>query len=136
MRALRASGSHRSAVYRGGQLIDIDAKRLVPGALIALEAGALVPADARLLQQTDLSINESVLTGESTPVSKVTEQLSGELLIGDRRNMIYQGTIVSRGNTVAMVTATGDDTALGHLVSITRQHDHYYATRSRRCRAC
>jgi Ca2+-transporting ATPase len=119
MRALRDLGSHRAGVYRDGQLMDIDAKELVLGDLITLEAGALVPADARLLQQTNLSIDESILTGESTSVSKASDELSGDLLVSDRRNMVSQGTIVSRGNALALVTATGDDTELGRLVQIT-----------------
>jgi Ca2+-transporting ATPase len=119
MKALRDLSSHRAAVYRNGLLVDINAEELVPGDLINLEAGMLVPADARLIRQANLSVNESVLTGESSSVSKVTDQLSGQLVVGDRRNIIYQGTIVSRGNALALVTATGDETELGHLVHIT-----------------
>ena len=119
MNSLRDLSSHRAAVYRNGLLIDINAEELVPGDLISLEAGILVPADARVLRQVNLSVNESVLTGESTSVSKVTAPLSGQLLVSDRRNIAYQGSIVSRGNALALVTATGDDTELGHLVRIT-----------------
>ncbi|WP_020570091.1 cation-translocating P-type ATPase [Neolewinella persica] len=121
MEALRNLGSHRAAVYRDEQLLEIDAKDLVPGDLISLEAGVLVPADARLVQQTNLSINESILTGESASVSKVAKEASDDPSVDDRRNIVSQGTIVNRGNGLALITATGDDTQLGRLVSITSQ---------------
>ena len=93
-------------VIREGVEKEIDMENLVPGDLITLEEGAKVPADAKILQENDLSLNESIITGESLPVEKNKEEGS---------NMIYQGTVVNSGRCVAEVIATGIQTSLGKI---------------------
>ncbi|MFN2227794.1 MAG: cation-translocating P-type ATPase, partial [Anaerolineae bacterium] len=107
--------------------VEISARELVPGDVVLLEAGALVPADGRLLESVNLRVEEAALTGESEPVDKETRALdrpdpsgtSGQALpLGDRRNMVYMGTIVTYGRGVAVVTATGMGTELGRIAEL------------------
>ncbi|QUY45651.1 hypothetical protein I1H34_26955 (plasmid) [Acaryochloris marina S15] len=99
---------------RQGQEWEIDAKDLVPGDIIFLEAGVQVPADGRLLSSASLSIRESALTGEAEAVTKQSELILTEnAALGDRHNLIYRGTEVIQGRGTAIVTATGMETELG-----------------------
>jgi len=104
--ALRKYTEPRVLVVRDGEERMILSKDLVPGDVIAVEEGQMIPADAALLQSNDLSINESILTGESFPVEKTARG-------GERR--IFQGTLVNSGRGYAKVTAIGNNTALGKL---------------------
>src|SRR6516164_9156347 len=103
-------------VRRDGQLADISAEQLVPGDVVSIEAGDVVPADGRLLNAATLEIDESALTGESLPVSKGTETVQGTgTPLGDRADMVYMNTDVTRGTGEFVVTATGMATEVGHI---------------------
>lgn len=106
-------------VHREGQTREVAAKELVPGDLILLEAGDFVPADARLVTADSLQVNESALTGESVPVAKEAEFTAAEdLPLGDQKNMVFKGTIVTFGRGRALVTGTGMDTELGRIAGL------------------
>ena len=112
---------------RNGRVVGISARELVPGDVVLLETGVLVPADGRLLESVNLRIDEAALTGESEPVEKHTRALgkpdpsgaSGQVLpVGDRRNMAYMGTVVTYGRGLAIITATGMNTELGRIAEL------------------
>ncbi|MEI6564857.1 MAG: cation-translocating P-type ATPase [bacterium] len=106
-------------VRRDGEVQELASHGLVPGDIVILEAGNLVPADCRLLAAINLRIQEAALTGESEPVEKDTQVLSGpETTVGDRLNMAYMGTIVTYGRGEALVVATGMRTELGGIATM------------------
>src|SRR5215211_5845598 len=101
---------------RGGAAIDIPAEELVPGDVVSFEAGDKIPADGRLLVAATLEIEEAALTGESTPVGKSVDAVAGdEVPLGDRVDMAYMNSTVTRGRGEMVVTATGMDTEVGHI---------------------
>jgi P-type Ca2+ transporter type 2C len=103
-------------VRRDGQLAEIPAEQLVPGDIVAVEAGDVVPADGRVLKAATLEVDESALTGESLPAAKGTEPVEGaDTPLGDRTDMVYMNTDVTRGAGEFMVTATGMATEVGHI---------------------
>ena len=103
-------------VRRDGQLAEIPAEQLVPGDIVAVEAGDVIPADGRLLQAATLEVDESALTGESLPAAKGTEPVAGAgTPLGDRTDMVYMNTSVTRGTGEFVVTATGMATEVGHI---------------------
>jgi Mg2+-importing ATPase len=105
-----------AAVMRDGREQDLPIAELVPGDIIRLKAGDLVPADARLLEVRDLHVRESVLTGESLPVEKAAADLAkGKHGIGDARNSVFLGTAVQTGIGTAVIVCTGKDTACGGI---------------------
>ncbi|GIM95942.1 cation-translocating P-type ATPase [Paractinoplanes toevensis] len=106
----------KAKVRRDGTLVELPAEELVPGDVVLLEAGDLVPADGRLLRAATLEIDESALTGESLPVSKSVEPIGViETDLGDRADMAYMNTNVTRGAGELLVTATGMATEVGHI---------------------
>ena len=106
----------RAKAMRDGQLQEIPAEQLVPGDIVSIEAGDIVPADGRLLRAATLEIAESSLTGESLPVAKGTESVEGSgTPLGDRSDMVYMNTNVTRGSGEFVVTATGMATEVGHI---------------------
>ncbi len=108
---------------RDGVLQTVLSKEIVPGDLIVLEAGDLIPADGRVVQSIQLSTQEASLTGESLPVRKRIDPIAtSELALGDRKNMAFMGTIVLSGKGALIVTATGLDTELGKIASLLREH--------------
>ncbi len=112
-------------VRRNQQIQEISARELVPGDIILLETGNVVPADSRLLESVNLRIQESSLTGESEPVEKTAAGLGQEdLAVGDQRNMAYMGTVVTYGRGLAVITETGDDTELGHISTAIQTVQH------------
>ena len=114
--ALQAMSAANSKVYRSGELVVIHSSELVPGDVIALEAGDNVPADCRILDAAALKAEESALTGESVPSDKDSEVLSGEEVpLGDRKNMLYMGSSVVYGRAEAVVVATGMKTEMGKI---------------------
>jgi len=120
--ALRRLSVPMAKVRRDGRLQVIPASELVPGDVIELEAGSSVPADARLVQGYSLRVQEAALTGESTPVEKDPAcVLSGTTPLGDRRNMVYAGTVVAAGKGHAVVVATGMATELGRIAGLLEQ---------------
>ncbi len=109
-------------VLRDKTLQEISARELVPGDIIQLETGNVLPADIRLLEAVNLRIQEAALTGESEPVEKQSNALSGDdLPLGDRRNMGYMGTIITQGRGLALVVATGMQTELGRIADLIQQ---------------
>lgn len=109
-------------VRRDGDVIEVDARRLVPGDIVLLEAGSIVPADLRLVESANLRIQEAALTGESEPVEKHTEALTGsDIALGDRVNMAYLGTQVSYGRGAGVIVATGMDTQLGRIAHLLQE---------------
>jgi Ca2+-transporting ATPase len=116
LEALRTLQVPRATVLRGGHPRDVDARRLVPGDVIALEAGQAVPADARLLSSFELRVVEAPLTGESIPVEKnAAAHVPPDAPLPDRRTIVYQGTSVVAGNARAVVVATGTVTEVGRI---------------------
>ena len=111
--ALRKLEQPRAAVIRDGIRQDIDARELVPGDLVLLEAGAGVPADLELIEAIDLQCDESLLTGESTPVKKGLAANVGE--VGPRLNMAFAGSMIARGRGRGIVTATGPASEIGKI---------------------
>jgi Ca2+-transporting ATPase len=110
------------SVLRNGKLLELPARDLVPGDIVQLETGIVIPADMRLLEAVNLRIQEAALTGESDTIEKHTAALSGEdLPLGDRRNMGYMGTIVTQGRGLALVVATGMKTELGRIADLIQE---------------
>ncbi len=108
-------------VLRDGQPKEVQTAFLVPGDILLFKTGQRVPADARLLEAFGLEADESSLTGESFPVSKdATAVLASETRITDQTNMLFAGTIITRGRAKALVTATGINTELGRVAGITK----------------
>ena len=114
----------QAKVLRDGEVTLAPAADLVPGDIVSLEAGDIVPADGRILRSATLEAQEAALTGESAPVPKDPGVLAGEVAIGDRSNMLFQNTSVTRGTGAIVVTATGMRTEMGQiatmLTSVTR----------------
>ena len=116
MEALLKLDVARALVLRDGARANIDAHLLVPGDVVALDAGAHVPADGRIIDESELRTNEAPLTGESMPVSKRAEPAAAsDTVLADRRTMVYKGTTVSGGAARMVVTATGAATELGKI---------------------
>ncbi|MBP6786107.1 MAG: cation-translocating P-type ATPase [Candidatus Promineofilum sp.] len=104
---------------RDGRLVEISARELVPGDMVVLETGNILPADGRVTESVNLRVEEAALTGESEPVSKDPALIfDSGLALGDRKNMVYSGTLVNYGRGEFVVTATGMDTELGHIANL------------------
>lgn len=117
--ALKGMLAARARVRRSGLVVDLDATKLVPGDIVMLEAGDRIPADGRLLAAHTLEIEEAALTGESHAVGKSTAALeTTDLSLGDRLNMLYMNTVVTRGRAEMLVTATGMATEMGRLAGM------------------
>ncbi|MBI2528346.1 MAG: cation-transporting P-type ATPase [Candidatus Rokubacteria bacterium] len=113
---LRALAVPQALCRRGGDVLRVPAAQLVPGDLIVLEAGAQVPADARLVRSSALRVTEAALTGESLPGEKdAAARVAPDTPLGDRRTMVYLGTAVVAGSGLGVVTATGLATELGRI---------------------
>jgi Ca2+-transporting ATPase len=115
LEALKKMLSPTITVLREGKEEDVPSKNLVPGDILLLESGDKIPADARLLEARSLDCHEAALTGESLPVRKETSALPRDVPVGDRKNMIFAGTIVTYGRGKAVVTATGMKTEFGKI---------------------
>ncbi|MCX7778815.1 MAG: HAD-IC family P-type ATPase [Patescibacteria group bacterium] len=118
---LRKMVEHKAKVVRNGEEHLISAEKLVPGDILILEAGDIVLADARVIESHNLQTMEAVLTGESKPSNKKIEVLSKDTILADRENMVYQGTIISRGKGKALVIATGFQTEFGKIASLIKE---------------
>ncbi|HQQ76187.1 MAG TPA: cation-translocating P-type ATPase [Thermoanaerobaculia bacterium] len=116
---LRRMAAPVATALRDGDEQDIAARELVPGDVVRLEAGARVPADARVLEAVNLKVEEAPLTGESQPVGKISELLAAaDLAIGDRKNMVYAGTTVTYGRGSVIVVETGMRTEFGTIAGL------------------
>ena len=125
MESLRNLQVQKAVVLRGGKLEAVEASQVVPGDLLSLEAGSAVPADARLVTANELSTIEAPLTGEALPVAKTTDPVAapaeGVLPLGDRRSMVYKGTLVATGTGLAAVTGTGLETEIGRISELLQE---------------
>ena len=110
MEALYRMVRVEATVLRDGSVSVIRAEELVPGDIIVLEAGDVVPADVRLIEASRVESNESTLTGESVPVRKFTDTLTGDIPLAERFNMVFMGTALTKGSARGVVTATGQGT--------------------------
>ena len=118
---LRQLAPPTALVLRNGQPKEVETAFLVPGDILLLKVGQRVPADARLLEAYGLEVDESSLTGESFPAAKdATAVLPSETRITDQTNMVFTGTVITRGRAKALVTATGVNTELGRVAGITK----------------
>src|SRR5690349_20202256 len=109
----------QARVRRSGQVEQIESTKLVPGDIVLLEAGDVVPADGRIVSSATLEVQEAALTGESAPVPKDPGTLpEGEVALGDRTNLVFQNTQVTRGTTEFVVTGTGTATQMGHIADM------------------
>ncbi|VAW74294.1 Cation-transporting ATPase, E1-E2 family [hydrothermal vent metagenome] len=118
LRAIRQMLSSNAMVMRDGRQITIRAEESVPGDIVLLQSGDKVPADLRLFFVKGLQIQESVLTGESMPVEKITDPVAQESVIGDRRCMAYSGTLVTHGQGTGVVVETGAQTEIGRISTL------------------
>lgn len=116
--SLKSLSSPTAKVIRDGQKIEVASKGVVPGDILLLEAGDMVVADGRILNNYSLQVNESSLTGESTNVDKEEGTLDAEAPLADRTNMVYSGSLVTYGRAVVAVTGTGMDTEIGKIASL------------------
>jgi Ca2+-transporting ATPase len=124
MEALKAMAAPTATVGRDGGVTLIPASRLVPGDVVWLEAGNIVPSDLRLLDSSRLRVDESALTGESIPVEKTSAPLSEDTPpLGDRKNMAFKGTVVTYGHGRGVVVATAMATEFGRIATLLQQTD-------------
>ena len=122
LEALKELTSPLAHVRRDGKVQRVPAKELVPGDIMVLESGDRIPADGRVVDTVDLEVNEAALTGESMAVLKVKEVLREPLSsLGDQRNMVFAGTVVTNGRGSAVVTATGMKTEIGKIAGMISQ---------------
>ncbi len=109
----------QARVVRDGSVAMVDADDIVPGDIVQVEAGDIVPADGRILRAATCETQEAALTGESAPIAKDAAQLAGtDVALGDRSNMLFQNTSVTRGTATIVVTATGMQTQMGQIATM------------------
>ncbi|HHP7243290.1 MAG TPA: cation-translocating P-type ATPase, partial [Elainellaceae cyanobacterium] len=121
MKALKQLSRTQAKIRRDGDIQVIPAEDLVPGDIVVFEGGDLIPADLRLIETSKLQADESALTGESVPVSKQAEPIDDDLPLAEQTNMLFKGTFVTRGSGEGVAVATGMDTELGHISSMTAE---------------
>lgn len=118
LKALKELSAPNAKVLRDGKKITLPARELVPGDVVMLDAGDFVPADGRVIQAETLKISESALTGESEPVEKKEGVLDGELPLGDRKNMVFSGTLTVYGRGMFLVTGIGMGSEIGKIAQL------------------
>lgn len=116
--SLKSLSSPSAKVIRDGKKLEIDSKDVVVGDLVVLEAGDLIVADGRIINNYSLQVNESSLTGESANVEKSDNVINGEVPLADRTNMVYSGSLVTYGRAIVVVTETGMDTEIGKIAAL------------------
>lgn len=122
--ALQKMAAATSKVLRGGEVVTVRSEEIAAGDVLLLEAGDAVPADCRLFECASMKVEESALTGESVPVSKLVDKLAPkgqDIALGDRKNMAYMGSTVAYGRGKAVVTATGMQTEMGRIAAAITQ---------------
>ena len=122
LESLKAMSSPTAKVLRDGARTMVPSAQIVPGDIVELEAGDMVVADGRILENFSLTVTESSLTGESEGVEKTAEVIPGEeVALGDRKNMVFSGSLVTYGRAEVLVTGTGMDTELGKVAALMNQ---------------
>ena len=122
LESLKAMSSPAAKVLRDGAKVEVPSKEIVPGDIVFLEAGDLVVADGRVLENFSLKVNESSLTGESEGVEKSADIIPGEkVALGDQKNMVFSGSLVTYGRATVVVTGTGMHTEIGKIASLMNQ---------------
>ncbi|MDT8422832.1 MAG: cation-translocating P-type ATPase [Desulfuromonadales bacterium] len=121
LEALKMISTVRATVLRDGKLRTVEAKNLVPGDIVELDAGDKVPADLRIIEAVRLKAEESALTGESVPTEKNSLLITEEVSLGDRRNMLFSATSIATGHARAIVVNTGMQTELGRITTLIRE---------------
>ena len=117
--SLKALSAPCAKVIRDGKKIEIQSRDVVPGDILALEAGDLITADGRVIESYSLQVNESSLTGESLSVDKITDKIdSEEVALGDQKNMVFSGSLVTYGRALVVVTNTGMKTEIGKIATL------------------
>ena len=129
---IRTMLSLDAQVRRDGEWQEVDAETLVPGDVVRVRSGDRVPADLRLLEATNLQVEEAALTGESVPAAKHVEAVGVDAGVGDRASMLFSSTIVAVGTGVGVVTATGAGTEIGRIQSLIAEVDHLETPLSRK----
>lgn len=124
MESLERLVVQQAKVVRESKLISVDSVGLVPGDIVYVEAGDSVPADLRLLEESELSTNDFALTGESNPSRKFTHAISNSVELANRHNLLFMGTTVATGNAFGVVVGTGMNTELGRIASLSQQTVH------------
>jgi Ca2+-transporting ATPase len=123
--ALKQMAAPLVRAVRDGRVRELSARELVPGDVVRLDAGAVVPADLRVVDSVNLRTQEAALTGESEPVDKTTDPLGGaDSALGDRTNLAFLGTLVSYGRGTGVVVATGMRTELGRIADLIQDVEH------------
>jgi len=119
LEALKNMHAHMTVVIRNGEKDTINAEELVPGDILTLEAGDMIPADARIIEGINLRVDESILTGESVPVEKDADaEVPEKSPLGDQTNMVFSGCLITGGRATAIVVATGMDTEMGKIAGL------------------
>ena len=125
LESLKALSAPNAKVFRNGEKVEIPSKEIVPGDILILEAGDMVAADGRIIENFSLQVNESSLTGESESVNKFIEAIDKkEIALGDQKNMVFSGSLVTYGRALVVVTSTGMNTEIGkiaHLMEETQE---------------
>ena len=122
LESLKAMSSPTAKVLRDGKRVEIPSNQIVPGDIVLLEAGDMVVADGRILENYSLKVNESSLTGESEGVDKTADVINAEqVALGDQKNMVFSGSLVTYGRATVLVTATGMNTELGKIATLMNQ---------------
>ena len=122
LESLKAMSSPTAKVLRGGARVEIPSADVVPGDIVLLEAGDMVVADGRILENFSLKVNESSLTGESEGVEKTADVIDADqVALGDQKNMVFSGSLVTYGRATVLVTGTGMDTELGKIAALMNQ---------------
>jgi len=122
--AIKGMLSSTATTLRDGAWVEVDAETLVPGDIIRVRPGDRVPADARLIESTNLQVEESALTGESVASVKSAASVSPDANVGDRTSMLFSSTLVVAGTGLAVVTATGSRTEIGHIQEMIAEAEH------------
>lgn len=123
LRSLQKHTAQTVTVWRDGKPIKVDSEDLVQGDVISLSEGEKIPADARIISENSLRTDESLLTGESLPISKQTDALRGGREVYEQNNILFQGSFVVSGNAKAVVIRTGNNTEFGQLAALTQNRN-------------